>query len=101
MIGSVITISAKLQKTLCSTVSDVSDENYLNMLQKEYPVPCPDKTGGPYELLHRKATGLPDNYLMAGSAWWSPASILKSDLGGLGLLNNNSHTYQCTKQVIS
>ena len=60
--------------------------------KKEYPVPRPDKTGGPYELLHRKATGLPD-YLMAGSAWWSPASILKSDLGGLGPQTNNLHTY--------
>ena len=32
-------------------------------------------------------------YLMAGSAWWSPASILKSDMGGLGPQTNNLHTY--------
>ena len=82
MIGSVITISAKLQKILCSTVSDVSDENYLNMLQKEYPVPCPDKTGGPYELLHRKATGLPDDYVPnGGQCVVEPGQYIEVGLG--------------------
>ena len=56
MIGSAITISAKLQKILCSVVSDDS-----SMTNTKYPVPS-----GPYELLHRKATGLPDDYVPNG-----------------------------------
>ena len=50
--------------------------------KKEYPVPCPNITGGPYELLHRKATGLPDDYVPnGGQCVVEPGQYIEVGLG--------------------